>query len=83
MDSRKSSSTYRSMPRLELFSCLLLSELMFLVKNAAEGEVKIERIYCWSDSKVVLWWEKSENKLGENWVQRQVEKIQNNVGKDV
>ena len=56
---------------------------MFLVKNAVEGEVKIERIYCWSDSKVVLWWEKSENKLGENWVQRQVEKIQNNVGKDV
>ena len=83
MDSKKSSSTYRSMPRLELLSCLLLSELMFMVKSAVEGEVKIERIYCWSDSKVVLWWEKSENKLGKNWVQRQVEKIQNNVGKDV
>ena len=68
------------MPRLELLSCLLLSELMVIVKNAVEGEVKIERIYCWSDSQVALWLVKSENKLSEAWVQRRVEKIRKNVG---
>ena len=72
-----------SMPRLELLSCLLLSELMVMVKNAVEGEVKIERIYCWSDSQVALWWAKSDNKLWEAWVKRRVEKIRKNVGKDV
>ena len=72
-----------SMPRLELLSFLLLSELMVMVKHAVEGEVKIERIYCWSDSQVALWWVKSENKLWEAWVQRRVEKIRKNVGKDV
>ena len=75
-----------SMPQLEPLSCLLLSELMVIVKNAVEGEVKIYwwgRVYCWSDSQVALWWVKSENKLWETWVQRRVEKIRKNVGKDV
>ena len=43
------------MPRLKLLGCLLLSELMVMVKNAVQGEVEIERIYCWSDSQVALW----------------------------
>ena len=54
-----------SMPRLELLSCLLLLELMVMVKNAVEVVVEIERIYCWSDSHVALWWMKSENKFSE------------------
>ena len=54
-----------------------------MVKNAVEGEVKIERIYCSSDSQVALWWVKSDNKLWEAWVQWRVEKIRKNVGKDV
>ena len=48
-----------SMPRLELLSCLFLSELMVMVKNAVKGEVKVERVYCWRDSQVALWWVKS------------------------
>ena len=44
-----------SMPRLELLGYLLLLVLMVMVKNAVEGEVEIERIYCWSDSQVALW----------------------------
>ena len=37
-----------------LLSCLLLSKLMVKVKNGVEGEVKIESIYFWSDSQVLL-----------------------------
>ena len=54
-----------SMPRLEILSCLLLSELIVMVKNAIEGEVKVERIYYWSDSQVALWWVKSKKKFWE------------------
>lgn len=42
---------------------LFFSELMVMVKNGAEGEVKIERIYCWSDSQIPLQWVKLENTL--------------------
>ena len=50
-----------------------------MVKNAVESEVNIERIYCWSDSQVALWWVKSYNKLWKAWVQPRVEKIRKNV----
>ena len=85
MDSKRSSCTYNDylMPRLDLLSCLVLSELMVTVKNAVEGELKIERIHCWSDSLVALFWVKSRNKLWEAWVPRRVKKVQKNVGKEV
>ena len=44
-----------ALPRLGLLSCLLLLlELMVMVKNTVEGEVKTERINCWSDSQIAL-----------------------------
>ena len=56
---------------------------MVIVKNAVEGEVKIERIFCRSHSHLALWWLKSKNKLWKAWVQRRVEKIRKNVGKEI
>ena len=66
-----------SMPRFELLNCLLLLE------NAVEGEVKTERVYCWSDLLVALWCVKSEKKLWKVWVQWRVEEVRKHVGKEV
>ena len=59
------------MPRLEL---LVLSDLMAMVKNSAGGELKIERIYCWSDSLAALFWVKSRNELWKAWGPRWVKR---------
>lgn len=56
---------------------------MVIIKNVVEGEVKIERIFCRSHSHLALWWVKSKNKLWKAWVQRRMEKIRKNVGKDI
>lgn len=71
------------MPRLELLSCLMLSDLMAMVKKRAEGELKIERIYCWSDSLVALFWVKSRNELWKAWGATMGEEELKNVGKEV
>ena len=57
-----------SIPRLELLSCLLLSNLITLVKNAIEYEVKVSKIFCWSDSQIAIWWIKQTSKLWKTWV---------------
>ena len=38
-----------SIARLELLSCLLLSKLITMVVKAAEVEVKLSKVFCWSD----------------------------------
>ena len=62
------------MSRLELLSCLVLADLMAMVKNRAEGELKMERIYCWSDSLVALFSVKSKNELWKAWGPRWVKR---------
>ena len=52
----------------------MLSDLMAMVKNRAGGELKIERIYCWSDSLVALFWVKSRNELWKAWGPRWVKR---------
>ena len=36
--------------RRELLSCLLLSKLIVMIVKAVEGEVKVNKVFCWSDS---------------------------------
>ena len=56
---------------------------MAMVKKMAEGELKIERIYCWSDSLVALFWVKSRNELWKAWGATMGEEELKNVGKEV
>ena len=63
-----------SIPRLELLSCLLLSEIMMNVYNALLDVVSIDNIFLWSDSEVALAWIKGD-KHWKSWISNRVEKI--------
>ena len=43
-----------SVPRLELLGCLLLSKLVKEVVLAVSSRVCVSRIFCWTDSELVL-----------------------------
>ena len=58
-----------SIPRLELLVFFLLSKLITLVKTAGESEVEIVRVFCWTDSQIVLWWMRQVHKEWKVWVQ--------------
>ena len=45
-----------SIARLELLSCLLLSKFITMVVKAVEVEVKVNKVFCWSDSQIAIWW---------------------------
>ena len=45
-----------SISRLELISCLFLSKLITTDVKAVEEEVKVNKVFCWSDSQIVIWW---------------------------
>ena len=45
-----------SITLLELLSCLLLSKLITIVVKAIEVEVKVNNVFCWSDSQIAIWW---------------------------
>ena len=68
-----------SIPRLELLACFLLSKLIASVKTAVESEVEIVRVFCWTDSQIVLWWIRQVHKEWKVWVQSRVEEIRENV----
>ena len=44
-----------TIPRLELLSCLLLVELLDVVKRVINF-IDISSLYCWSDSEIALYW---------------------------
>ena len=64
-----------SIPRLELLSCLLLTELMQSISRLLNDTVKIDKKYYWSDSMVALAWIKAKEKIREPWVHNRVGKI--------
>ena len=51
-----------SIPRIELLSGLLLSKLMNKVFSTMSAETDINKIVCWTDSLVFLWWSKKSDK---------------------
>ena len=68
-----------SIPRLELLSCLLLSEQMRAVFDAISIQITINEVFCWSDSQIALWWIKQVQKSWKIWVENRAEKIRSNV----
>ena len=72
-----------SIPRLELLSSLLLTELMQSLSTAIKDVVSIEKKYFWSDSEVALAWIKGEGKQWKPRVQNRVQNIREMSNVDV
>ena len=68
-----------SIARLELPSCLLLSKLITVVVEAVEVEVKVNKVFCWSDLQVSIWWICQIGKKWKCWIQNRVDKIREHV----
>ena len=68
-----------SIPRLELLSCLLLSQLLNKVLLCLQTIINIHRFTCWSDSLDSIHWIKGLNKSWPKFVQSRVEKIRDIV----
>ncbi|KHJ39851.1 hypothetical protein D918_10113 [Trichuris suis] len=63
-----------TLPRLELTAALVAARLVCYVKR--EIEMKVDRVACWSDSKVALSWIRSPSKSWKPFVQNRVQEIQ-------
>ena len=69
-------------PRLELKAALVLAHLIISVKDAIQQCLKIENLFCWSDSNVVLYWIHNECKKQKTFVENRLRKIRNLVNKE-
>ena len=72
--SRVASAKGHSIPRFELMACVLLGRLMADVKKTIEKEIVVgdQKVFCWSDSMVSLWWIKQVSKKWKVWMQNRV-----------
>ena len=61
-----------TIPRLELLGCLLLSKLIYEVVRGIRGRIKLNDIFCWSDSAVALCWIRGKERSWEPWVENRV-----------
>ena len=68
-----------TIPRLELLGNLLLSKLVCNVSRALDVELKVSKIFCWTDSTISLSWIKSSKKEFKVFVQNRVNDIRKNV----
>ena len=57
-------------PKIELLSCLLLSELVSAVVNAMSVVVVFNKIVCQTDLSVALWWIKRVDKDLKVWMEK-------------
>ncbi|XP_053699051.1 uncharacterized protein LOC128746023 [Sabethes cyaneus] len=64
----------RSIPRLELCAAKLAAQLVAKVGTALE--IRVESIWCWSDSTVVLFWLRSPSPTWKTFVSNRVAEIQ-------
>ena len=71
-----------TIPRLELMAALLLSRLMNLTVEALKSIIQIDRIFCWLDLQIVLWWLFAVSKEFQLFVQNRVIKIRKLVTPD-
>lgn len=65
-----------SLPRLELCAAVLLSDLYKFVCDTYLARIKIDAVYLWSDSTVVLSWLRSHSSRWTTFVANRVSQIQ-------
>ena len=46
----------QTIPRLELLSAVVLSRLTHSIKKALSSEMRIDKLLCWTDSKIAWYW---------------------------
>ena len=71
-----------SVPRLELLSCVLLSDLIEDVYRALSGRIWVKKTVCWTDSLVALCWIQGKEKSWKPWVENRVVKIRKVVDRE-
>ena len=50
-----------------------------MVVEAVEVEVKVNKVFCWSDSQIAIWWICEVGKKWKCWIQNRVDTIRENV----
>ena len=50
-----------------------------MVVKAVEVEVKVNKVLCWSDSQIAIWWVCQIEKKWKCWIQKRVDTIRENV----
>ena len=65
----------QTIPRLELFSALLLAYLMDSITTCLESQLSLSTPVCYTDSKVALFWIKGITKTWKQFVQHRVSEI--------
>ena len=64
-----------TIPRLELLGALVLARLINSVLTAFEGTLRVDSVFCWSDSQIALWWIWGVNREFKQFVQNRVVEI--------
>ena len=64
-----------SIPRLELLSALLLSQLVASIEGALQSELQLDGTICYTDSKVTLYWIQGKNHEWKQFVGNRVASI--------
>ena len=72
---RVAPTTKQTIPRLELLSALLLSNLISNVSVALMPEIELKESCCYTDSKVALYWIKGTEKEWKPFVENRVNEI--------
>ena len=73
--------TGETIPRLELMAALLLAQKITSVYNALKFSRNIDKLFCWSDSQIVLYWIYGDHKVQKSFVQNRLHKIRALVDK--
>ena len=64
-----------TIPRLELLGALVLARLVNTVLTAFDGTLKVDAVFFWSDSQIVLWWIRGVNREFKQFIQNRVVEI--------
>ena len=70
-----------TIPRLELMAALLLAQVITSVYNALKLSRNINKLFCWSDSQIVLYWIYGDHKVQKSFVQNRLNQIRALVDK--
>ena len=68
-----------TIPRLELLSALLLARLVSTARSALEPDIHLDKLICFTDSKVALYWIVGEDKEWKQFIQNRVTEIRSLV----
>ncbi|XP_044183283.1 uncharacterized protein LOC122963962 [Acropora millepora] len=69
----------QTIPRLELLAALILSRLINRVRVALLPVIKVDEVYCWTDSMTKLHWIKGVERNYKQFVENRVREIRQNV----